>query len=710
MTMPPSVAAILRGAFVSSLLIVLSIGVGSAKESDPYLWLEQIQGDQALDWVRTQNAATQAKLGKHAVYDQIYADALDALTRKDKLPEITQHGDWIYYLSKSTKHPRGVLQRSPLADFKQGTPDWKTVLDIDALSAKENENWVLQEMVCHAPVNKRCLVSLSPGGTDASELREFDLETLQFVKDGFALPTAKMSASWVDADRIIVATDFGPDSMTESGYPRTAKLWQRGAPLESAKPLFTTAADSVSVVVQYFKDATNPIMLITESQSYWSSRYYLHEGDKVTALEIPASATVDGVIDGQLVVSLKQDWAFAGQHYKLGTVLLVPPQNVRADAADLRSKITVLMEPDSTTVIDMVVVMDKTIVVSTLQNVQSQMFRFSRDGALWQRQKIELPGSGTISYAAGDKTSGEFFVRYEGFITPPTLMFIDAKLEVSTVLQQSATFDGDAMAVAQYFAESADGTKVPYFVVMRKDTKLDGKNPTLMFSYGGFRVSLTPSYSGSYEALNGVYGKAWLERGGVFVLANIRGGGEYGPAWHAAALKENKVRSYEDFEAVAEDLTKRGITTAKHLGIEGRSNGGLLVGATMLRRPDLYGAVICGVPLLDMQRYHRLLAGASWMAEYGDPDTADWAFMREYSPYQNLRAKADYPPIFFFTSTLDDRVHPAHARKMAAKMMAYGYEVDYYENTEGGHKGSATSDQLAKRIALAYTHLWQQLK
>lgn len=710
MTLPPYMTAVLRGVLVSIVLAITTTMTTSAKEADPYLWLEQIQGDKALDWVRKQNAATQQKLGKHPLYASIYNDALDALTRKDKLPEITQRGNWIYYLSKSTKHPRGVLQRSPLADFKQGSPDWQTVLDVDALSAKEQQNWVLQEMVCYAPKNKRCLISLSPGGTDASELREFDLESMQFVKDGFQLPTAKMSASWVDADQIIVATDFGADSMTESGYPRTAKLWQRGTPLESAKPLFTTAADSVSVVVQYFKDTSNPIMLVTESLSYWSSNYYLHEDDKVVPLDIPDSAAIEGVINGQLVVSLKQDWTHAGQAYQLGTVLLVPPQSVRSGASDSKPGITVLMEPDDSTVIDMVIVMDKHIVVTTLQNVQSQIFRFSRDGDVWQRQKIDLPASGTISFAAGDKTSGEFFVRYEGFVTPPTLMFVDDKLAVSTVLQQSATFNGDAMTVAQYFAKSADGTKVPYFVVMHKDTKLDGKNPTLMFSYGGFRVSLTPSYSGSYEALNGVYGKAWLERGGVFVLANIRGGGEYGPAWHAAALKENKVRSYEDFEAIAQDLIKRGITSAKHLGIEGRSNGGLLVGATMLRRPDLYGAVICGVPLLDMQRYHRLLAGASWMAEYGDPDTSDWEFMREYSPYQNLRAKAEYPPIFFFTSTLDDRVHPGHARKMAAKMMAYGYEVDYYENTEGGHKGSATSDQLAKRIALAYAHLWLQLK
>ncbi|WP_189402770.1 prolyl oligopeptidase family serine peptidase [Arenicella chitinivorans] len=710
MSIPLPISALVRAVVASALLVVYTASSVSANEADPYVWLEEIQGDKALDWVQAQNKTSQVKLGKHPLYDQIYADALDALTRTDKLPEITQRGDWIYYLSKSTEHPRGVLQRSPLADFKQGSPQWQTVLDIDALSAKENQNWVLQEMVCHAPDNKRCLVSLSPGGTDASELREFDLESMRFVKDGFTLPTAKMSASWVNADEIIVATNFGADSMTESGYPRTVKLWKRGTPLTSAMPLFTTPASSVSVAAQYFKHDTTPLMLITESLSFWSRRYYLHEGGKAIPLELPDLAAVEGVVDGELVVSLKRDWVYAGQHYKLGTVLLVPPHSVRSDSAVTKAKITVLMEPDATTVIDMVVVMDKTILITTLQNVQSQIYRFSRDGASWRQQKIDLPASGTITFAAGDKTSGEFFVRYEGFITPPTLLFIDDKLTVSTVRQQSATFNSEAMKVTQYFAESADGTKVPYFVVMRKDTKLNGTNPTLMFSYGGFRVSLTPSYSGSYEALNGVYGKAWLERGGVFVLANIRGGGEYGPAWHAAALQENKLRSYEDFEAVAEDLIKRGITRAKHLGIEGRSNGGLLVGATMLRRPDLYGAVICGVPLLDMKRYHTLLAGASWMAEYGDPDTADWEFIRAYSPYQNLRAKMDYPPVFFFTSTLDDRVHPGHARKMAAKMMAYGYEVDYYENTEGGHKGSATSDQLAKRIALAYTHLWQHLK
>ncbi|MFT5520966.1 MAG: prolyl oligopeptidase, partial [Enterobacterales bacterium] len=305
--------------------------------------------------------------------------------------------------------------------------------------------------------------------------------------------------------------------------------------------------------------------------------------------------------------------------------------------------------------------------------------------------------------------TGEFFARYEDFLTAPTLYSINSKLEAKVAIQQAATFDGTNFMVEQYFATSQDGTKVPYFVVMNKNIKYNSTNPTHIFSYGGFRNSLTPSYSGSYEDLNGAYGKMWLERGGVFVLANIRGGGEYGPAWHAAALLENRHKSFEDFEAIAEDLISKKITSAKYLGIEGRSNGGLLVGATMTRRPDLYGAVICGVPLLDMKRYHKLLAGASWMAEYGDPDTSDWEFMKTYSPYQNIKNDVQYPPIFFFTSTRDDRVHPGHARKMAARLMSKGNAVEFYENLEGGHKGSSTSEQLAKRIALGYAHLWKQL-
>jgi prolyl oligopeptidase len=390
-------------------------------------------------------------------------------------------------------------------------------------------------------------------------------------------------------------------------------------------------------------------------------------------------------------------------------VILVPPSALHSKSHNKGvAQLLVQSKPDA--IVESVAVMKDSMILTILEDVKSKIYRYSQLDGKWGSELVALPDSGNIVVQTTNDDTGEFIVRYEGFITPPSLYSVDQSNDVKLVQQQSPTFDSSNLEVNQFFTNSADGTRVPYFVVMNKDTKFDGSNPTHIFSYGGFRVSLTPSYSGSYEALNGIYGKAWLERGGVFVLANIRGGAEYGPAWHSAALLADKTKSYEDFESVAEDLIRRKITSSKHLGIEGRSNGGLLVGATMIRRPDLYGAVICGVPLLDMKRYHTLLAGASWMAEYGNPDTDDWSFMKTYSPYQNLQSDVDYPPIFFFTSTLDDRVHPGHARKMAARMKAYGNKVDYYENTEGGHKGSATSEQTAKRVALAFTHLWKHLK
>lgn len=317
-----------------------------------------------------------------------------------------------------------------------------------------------------------------------------------------------------------------------------------------------------------------------------------------------------------------------------------------------------------------------------------------------------------ISVSGVDDASGDFFVRYESFTTPPTLYFVSSRdLKPKIAKAQAATFDGSQFEVSQLWTVSEDSTRVPYFVVMKKGTPMNGKNPTHIFSYGGFRNSLTPSYSGSYEELSGSYGKLWLERGGVFVLANIRGGGEFGPAWHQAALRENRTKAYEDFEAIARDLVARKITSPEHLGIEGRSNGGLLVTALMVRHPELYGAIICGSPLVDMYRYQKLLAGASWMAEYGDPDKPeDWAFMKTYSPYQNVRAGQKYPPIFFYASTRDDRVHPGHARKMVARMIELGYtDTLYNENTEGGHHASSTNEQLAYRLALAYTHLWEHI-
>ena len=535
------------------------------------------------------------------------------------------------------------------------------------------------------------------------------MEELAFVEGGFELPVAKSQVDWIDKDTVFVGTDFGEGSMTESGYPRLVKEWKRGAPVGEASSIYAGQADSVWAAASRLRSDGPDIDMVFEGLDFWNRVQYHRTDEGLEKLELPESAVIEGAYDGKLVISLKDDWSVGGRNLGRGSVLIAAPESLHADG---EGDVEILVEPGDGEVVEDVDTTDDAILVTMLENVRGRLYRYERalDGG-WARRPISFPENGALSVVTVDDKSGAFFVEYEDFVTPPTLYYVSGPdWEPQEIKAQEATFDGGGFEVEQHFAESADGTSVPYFQVAAKGVDLDGGNPTHIFSYGGFRASLTPSYSGSYESLFGAYGKLWLQRGGVFVLANIRGGGEFGPDWHAAALLKSRHKAFEDFEAVAEDLIDRGVTSPGHLGIEGRSNGGLLVMAALTRRPDLYGAVVCGVPLTDMRRYHKLLAGASWMAEYGDPDDPDmWSYMRTYSPYHNLEAETAYPATFFFTSTRDDRVHPGHARKMAARMMELGQEVWYYENLEGGHGGSSTNDQLAYRLALAYAHLWTQL-
>ena len=679
-------------------------------ENDPYLWLEGVDDEKALDWVRAENAATAERLKSSPLFDELYAEAKTILNASSRLPEVHQEGDWLYNFWRDEKNPRGVFRRTTLPRFASDQPDWEVVIDIDALNAEENKQWVFKGMTCLPEHPEHCLVSLSPGGGDAVVSREFNSINKTFVKDGFFLPLAKGGASWIDADTVFVSTDFGEGSMTDSGYPRIVKRWKRGTPLEAAELVYEGDVKSVSASASRLHSTGDDVDLVRDGKTFWTSeRFQLVDGE-LKKLELPLSATVNGAFQGRLIISLKEDWTRGNTSYPQGAVLIADTTALQAGG---KGVIDVLIEPDDTTIVQSVNTTDSTVLVTVLENVRGKIYRYNPGPeGRWEKSLISFPHDGSLEITSTDDSSGNFFARYESFTNPPTLYYVaSADWQPQKVKNQAPSFDGDRYQTEQYFATSADGTKVPYFVVLSKDAKRDGKNPTHIFSYGGFRNSLTPSYSGSYEDLSGAYGKLWLDRGGVFVLANIRGGGEFGPQWHAAALKENHFRAFEDFEAVAEDLFARKITSPQHLGIEGRSNGGLLVGATMTRRPELYGAVVCGVPLLDMQRYHKLLAGASWMAEYGNPDIPEeWEYIKEYSPYQNLSSGVNYPAVFFYTSTRDDRVHPGHARKMAARMKEMDQEIWYYENMEGGHGGSTTNDQLAYRLALAYTHLWTQLK
>lgn len=682
-----------------------------AAEADPYQWLEDIEGAKALDWVRQRNDTTAKRLTARAGYASLYRDALAALNSASRVPEVTPHGNHLYNFWQDAKHVRGIYRRTTPAEFHKENPRWETVLDIDELARREGKPWAFNGAIWRRPDETRCLIRLSPGGGDAAETREFDAGTLTFVDGGFHLPSAKSAVAWRDADSVYVGTDFGPGSLTESGYPRLVKIWQRGTPLGAAQPLHSADPKSVRVFARRHGSGADAIHLIRESLTFWTSKSFQLLDGKSHELAVPPTANIVDAFRGRLVIWLKQDWNVQGRTFTAGSVVIADPAALRGGAGRIDP---IVASAPSLVVRDVDVVPDG-ILVTVLDNVRGRLHRFvpagGATGTDWTRQAIPFPDHGTLKVVSTNDDTGDAWVQYESFTTPPTLYHVPAgKTVAEKIKAQAPTFDGARFESKQHWATSADGTKIPYFVVGPKGMKLDGSNPVWMFSYGGFEAALTPAYSGSYEDLKGAYGRLWLERGGVFVLANIRGGGEFGPQWHTSVLKEKHYKCYEDFEAVARDLAARKITSPAKLGIEGRSNGGLLVAATMLRHPELYGAVVCGNPLVDMRRYHRMLAGASWVAEYGNPDKSEeWAYISDYSPYQKVRRGQKLPPIMFYTSTLDDRVHPGHARKMMAKMEAQGHAVDYYENTEGGHHGSVTNEQLATRLARTYAFLWEKL-
>ncbi|QYM79464.1 prolyl oligopeptidase family serine peptidase [Horticoccus luteus] len=679
-----------------------------AQTGDAYGWLEQIDSPRSLAWVQKQNERTAQHLTQDPLYADLYRDALAALNSPARLPEVDQRGNYVYNFWQDAAHPRGIYRRATLDAFRQPEPRWETVLDIDALAKSEGKPWALGGVVWLPPENERCLIALSPGGGDAAEWREFDAGTCAFVTDGFRLPVAKSRVNWRDRDALYVATDFGAGSLSASGYPLIVKLWRRGTPLSQAATVHKGAATSLSATARRLSTPAGDIDVVAEQLTFWTTKHWQLIGGQLVPLALPATADVVDGYHGALVVVLKEDWTVAGVTHRSGSVVLVAPAAVRGGDGRVED----IVAPSEQEVVKGVAVTPQQVWVTMLDNVRGRLYRFTRGSTEWTREAIPFPDNGALKVTSTDDTTGDAWVVYESFLTPPTLYYVGHQASQPVKVKAEApTFDASGFEVQQHWTQSADGTRIPYFVVGKKGFARDGKNPVWMFSYGGFEIALTPSYSGSYEALHGAYGKMWLERGGVFVLANIRGGGEFGPTWHRAAMKENHYKAFEDFEAVARAIEATKITSPAHLGIEGRSNGGLLVSATMLRHPELYGAVVCGNPLVDMRRYQKLLAGASWMGEYGDPDVpAEWAYISKYSPYENVRPGMKLPPIMFYTSTRDDRVHPGHARKMAAKMEAMGYAVEYYENTEGGHHGSVTHEQLATRLARTYTFLWEHVK
>ena len=672
---------------------------------DPYLWLEEVEGERALEWVHARNKECFAELEADARYGKFLSQAEKLLNAKDRIPYGSIRGKYVYNFWQDAEHVRGIMRRTTPESYRLAKPEWETVLDIDALAKAEDENWVYKGTAWLAPDYERCLIKLSRGGTDASVHREFDMVAKRFVEGGFALPEAKSGVTWLDRDTLLVGTDWGEGSLTESGYPRVAKRWKRGTPSSEATTIFEGRHEDIGIWPRVMDSGEETIALVDQSLTFFTGAYHVIGPDgKLTSLPLQESADLAGFYAGRLLFTLREAWEVDGQTHAQGALLAINAAVFQATGK--LPTIETIYTPDERTSIEGVTVSRSGLYVTLLQNVKGRILRFSVNpqSGQWSSKLVPLPENGTVSISAASPHSETIFINYEDHVTPDRLSEFDAGAnKLSTLKSLAARFDAGDLEVHQHMAKSADGTAVPYFVIHRKGLKPDGSTPTILYGYGGFEISLKPGYSATI-------GKLWLERGGAYAVANIRGGGEFGPRWHKAALKTERQRAYNDFIAVGEDLAKRGITSPKHLGISGGSNGGLLVGAIFTQRPDLLNAVVCRVPLLDMIRYTKLLAGASWAAEYGDPEDPK---MREailrYSPYQNVFPDKKYPKVFIETSTKDDRVHPGHARKMVARMREQGHEVLYYENTEGGHAAGANLKQHARRYALEYVYFSRQL-
>ena len=710
----------------------------SATADDPFLWLEALdgpEGERALDWVRARNDETLATLKAQPEFEAIYAELLQVLNARDRIPHVARRGDWFYNLWQDEAHPRGLWRRCTLAEFKLAEPPWRLVLDVDALGRAEGRGWVFHGATALAPEYRRCLVSLSDGGADAHELREFDLEDLRFIppaEGGFFVPEAKSDVEWLDADTLLVGSDFGPDSLTDSGYPRQIRRWARGTPLDAAPVIFEGETHDVSALVSVDRTPGHERVIFSRELDFYNAARFLWRDGQFVPIDLPSDMSVH--LEGPwMLLRPRSDWAIPhGPTYPAGSLLLLEEAEFwRGEQHDKRhdKHLRVMFSPTAGRSLEDYELTQHHLLLNISEHVASRLEEWDLRRHPPALRRVKAPFPGTLSLQGlhdpelGEDPLGEdYLLHYADFLSPDSVSLARAGSDERDPLKQrGAQFDATGLSVRQFFATSADGESIPYFVIGQgghpghpgrdeaATKSAHGREPaptpmpTLLYGYGGFEVSLQPWYSG-------VNGRAWLTRGGQLVVANIRGGGEYGPRWHQAATLGHKQRSFDDFIAVAEDLIARGLSTPAQLGIQGGSNGGLLVGACMVQRPELFGAVVCQVPLLDMKRYHLLLAGASWVAEYGDPDDPeDWAAISAYSPYQRLQPGVRYPRALFATSTRDDRVHPGHARKMAARMQALGQACFYYENIEGGHGGAADNQQRALLQALEFSYLWLQL-
>lgn len=676
-----------------------TLGHGAPLKSDKdYQWLEELRTDKSLSWVKKQNERSLKRLEETPTFEGMKKDALAILEAKDKIPFGSIRKDFVYNFWQDADHVKGIWRRSPYTAYRDGKPQWDTLLDIDALAKSSGKNYVFGGVECLRVDQNRCLVTLSEGGSDASFVREYNIEKRAFVEGGYELPASKSSTGWVNKDEVLFNNALTPATQTDSGYPIEVRLWKRGQKVEESQVVFKGEKSDVSVSGWVSRDENEDkeYIFYSRSLSFYTSELYVSKDNKAFKLPLPIDVEMKGLHKGQFLFSNRK----ALGKIPAGSLVAVE----FAELLKGNTPYQLVFTPNERQALDGVGISKDYLYVNLLDNVRSRVVRWELKGKTWSEKDLPLETTGSVSLNSIDDESNRMLVSYEDFLTPSSLFAFDGgTLEKKLIMALPARFKSDGLTIAQEFATSSDGEKIPYFIISPKTMKKDHSNPTLLYGYGGFEVALNPSYLA-------VAGKLWLEKGGVYVLANIRGGGEFGPRWHQAALLENRQKAFDDFAAVAKDLIAKGITNPAHLGIQGGSNGGLLMGASFTQHPELYNAVVCQVPLLDMLRYHKLLAGASWMAEYGNPDDPKMKkVIEKYSPFQNLDPKKTYPEVFFVTSTADDRVHPSHARKMAARMEEYKKPFFYYENIEGGHSASADLQQRAKRSALEFSYLWMKL-
>lgn len=682
----------MRSFFLLTAAVAMIFNMGCATygtqvQHDPYVWLEEIESPRALDWVQKENDRTLAHFEKNPSYQEIQKEALEIMSNQDRIPYISFAGKWVYNFWTDEKNPRGLLRRTTYENYKTKRPKWEVVLDVDQLNKKENKSWVFRGCRYFKPESKTCLMFLSDGGRDATEVREFNPDTRKFVQapEGFFIPTGKVRAAWVDGDSILVGTDFGANTISQSGYPIQVKYWKRGTKLEEASLVYQTKPDNMMVFPLTECNAEACETFIGNVVSFYETHYYWWKNrSELVKVDLPPVFQYEGFFRNHIYINLIKDLNVNGKKYAKGSLLKAP-------LGDWKN-LTEVFTPKEKVFFQNVNFSKSHMYLSTLENVNPKVYR---DGV-----PFPAPSVGDAHVASVDRYSNRVLISFENPLNPPSLYeWNDSKIQM--VKSLPSQFESQNLKVEQLEAKSADGTVIPYFLIRSKFSR--GPGPTMITAYGGFQIPLYPRY-------DSVLGKAWLNRGGQYVIANIRGGGEFGPQWHESALKEKRQNAFNDLFAVTEDLFKKGLSTSARTSFVGGSNGGLLAGVAYTQKPDLYRAIVSNVPLLDMARYHKLLAGHSWVSEYGNPENkSELQNLLKYSPYHNVHKDKDYSSLFLMTSTKDDRVHPAHARKFGARLKELGIPFYYYENIEGGHGGAADMKQRAKFIALQYTFFLEQL-